>query len=419
MKGKALLFGLNYAHCKEGKLNGCINDVYGVANYIQKVLDMPTVIYTDDIDLNNTSYDGIIKNLYNLAVDSYRDNLEFVWIHYSGHGSYQKDTSGDEADGMDEGLVPSDYEKKGILLDDIINHVLSIFNPRTKILFVCDSCHSGTILDLKYSWNSRRQSVIENNRCNIKAKTILISGCMDNQTSADAYNLLGDYKHIGALTASLLKVLQKNPNYIYDVFYCIDAVRSELRRGNFSQYPCLSTNFDVVNNPSMILDMRGNNKEIKELPITNMSMPPPALYPQNNMTLQVPVQQPIYRTVQYPNNNQQSLQQIPVQQIPVQQIPVQQIPVQQIPVQQIPVQQIPVQQIPVQQIPVQQIPVQIIQVPVQQQQQNQYQQQIQYVPIESCAPNNVQFRIEEHPSIYDNIETISNRNQDVYYPVVV
>ena len=34
MKGKALLFGLNYAHCKEGGLNGCINDVKNIKNML-------------------------------------------------------------------------------------------------------------------------------------------------------------------------------------------------------------------------------------------------------------------------------------------------------------------------------------------------------------------------------------------------
>jgi hypothetical protein len=389
MKGKALLFGLNYAHCKEGKLNGCINDVYGIANYIQKMLNIPTVIYTDDIDLGNTSYNGIIKNLYNLAVDSYREDLEFVWIHYSGHGSYQKDTSGDEVDGMDEGLVPSDYERRGILLDDIINHVLSIFNPRTKVLFVCDSCHSGTILDLKYSWNSRRQSVIENKRCNIRAKTILISGCMDNQTSADAYNLLGDYKHIGALTASLLNVLQKSPNYIYDVFCLVDAVRSELRRGNFTQYPCLSTNFDVVDNPSMIPANPTNKRDLQEF-----------TYPQNNMSV-VPVQyiqrQP---SVQQP--------QLCIPRIPVQQ-QVQQVPVQQ---------QVQIIQVPFSTI---QVPIQQVQQPIFQTHTSPHYQTIQYTiePPSSYmtqVPNIVQFINPEHYSIYENVEKL--KTQDVYNVMV-
>jgi hypothetical protein len=276
MKGKALLFGLNYSHCKDGKLNGCINDVRHISNQLKALYgaDFPTEIYTDDFDQKNTSYDGIIKNLYNLAIESYRDNLEFVWVHYSGHGSYQRDTSGDELDFMDEGLVPSDYESKGILIDDILNHVISRFNPNTKILFVCDSCHSGSILDLKYTWNvTTRQSTIDNKKCTVKAKTILISGCMDNQTSADAYNLLNDKQHIGALTACFIKVLERKPQQLYDVFSFVDSVRKELKIQGFAQYPCLTSTFDIANEPSMILPMKPSTKPL--LP------PAPKMYNRN------------------------------------------------------------------------------------------------------------------------------------------
>jgi hypothetical protein len=282
IKAKALLFGLNYAHCKSGKLNGCINDVYNISKYIKSFMNMPIDIYTDDTDLKNTSYDGIINKLYDLAIESYRENLDFVWIHYSGHGSYQKDVSGDEEDGYDEGLVPSDYETKGILIDDLINKIFNSFNPKTKVLFICDSCHSGSMLDLTYNWNKYKQSSVDNELCAVKAPTILISGCMDNQTSADAYNILRDNKYVGALSASILKVLAAKPQYIYDVFSFVEAVRKELLKGGFKQYPCLSSNFDLTQYASMI-------------PVTRPS------------TTQQPVQQPIQQPVQQPM--QQPMQQ--------------------------------------------------------------------------------------------------------------
>lgn len=245
IKGKGLLFGLNYAHCKSGKLNGCINDVQIMSRYMQSLLNIPVSVYTDDIDKKSTSYDGIVEKLYDIAIESYRENLEFVWIHYSGHGSYQRDTSGDEKDGYDEGLVPSDYETKGILIDDVINKIFNSFNPKTRILFVCDSCHSGSMLDLTYTWDSSKKCTTDNTRCAVRAPTMLISGCMDNQTSADAYNLLKDNKYVGALTASILKVLRSNGQYIYDVFSLLEAVRRELQKGGFKQYPCLSSNYDL------------------------------------------------------------------------------------------------------------------------------------------------------------------------------
>ena len=265
MKGKALLFGLNYNHCKQGKLKGCINDVFNMAKYIHSLLDIPIELYTDDTDIKSTSYDGIISILHNLAIESYKNDLDFVWIHFSGHGSQQKDTSGDEKDGMDEGLVPSDYEKKGIIIDDIIHKTICSFNPKTKILFICDSCHSGTMLDLKYTWSSDKQCTIDNKNNSIKSNTMLISGCMDEQTSADAFNLLNDNKSVGALSATILKVLTKKPEKIYNAFSLINSVRNELRRGGYSQIPSLSTNFDISENSSLI----PLNKQIKPIDGSN------------------------------------------------------------------------------------------------------------------------------------------------------
>lgn len=294
-KARALLFGLNYQYCENGKLNGCINDVKEVSKYISDTLTIPVDVYTDDIDTKSTSYDGIIQKLYDLAIQSYREKLDFVWIHYSGHGSYQRDRTGDETDGYDEGLVPSDYEKKGILIDDIINKVISSFNPMTQILFICDSCHSGSMLDLRYTWNSNKQSKVDNPKCTVKSKTILISGCMDNQTSADAWNLLGNSKHIGALTASILKVLRKKPQHLKDVFSFVTCVRAELLNGGFEQYPVLSSSYDIAGNPCMIPSASTTNRGIQSLPdapklihpVSSLCKPssyyeaPTTYYPQN------------------------------------------------------------------------------------------------------------------------------------------
>ncbi|CAN0392663.1 unnamed protein product, partial [Hapterophycus canaliculatus] len=43
-----------------------------------------------------------------------------LFMHYSGHGGSVKDTSGDEADNMDETMVPVDYQSSGQITDDEI-----------------------------------------------------------------------------------------------------------------------------------------------------------------------------------------------------------------------------------------------------------------------------------------------------------
>ena len=41
-----------------------------------------------------------------------------IFLHYSGHGTKVRDLNGDEDDGYDEALVPLDFKRAGMILDD-------------------------------------------------------------------------------------------------------------------------------------------------------------------------------------------------------------------------------------------------------------------------------------------------------------
>jgi hypothetical protein len=63
-----------------------------------------------------------------------------VMIYFSGHGSYKKDESGDEADGVDETWVTVELDQ---LLDDELEAAIAKI-PGT-VYVISDSCHSGTV----------------------------------------------------------------------------------------------------------------------------------------------------------------------------------------------------------------------------------------------------------------------------------
>lgn len=72
-------------------------------------------------------------------------------LHYSGHGSKQKDYSHDELDGFDEAICPLDHETEGLIIDDEINAtIVRPLPPGVTLHAVVDTCHSGTVLDLPY-----------------------------------------------------------------------------------------------------------------------------------------------------------------------------------------------------------------------------------------------------------------------------
>lgn len=73
-----------------------------------------------------------------------------VFFYFSGHGFQQKDTDGDEEDGLDETLVAADAGPDGqggvanMITDDEMDQLLAQLKDR-KVTLVIDSCHSGTI----------------------------------------------------------------------------------------------------------------------------------------------------------------------------------------------------------------------------------------------------------------------------------
>lgn len=94
-----------------------------------------------------------LMNLYNKAKPG-----DIIVVHYSGHGQQVEDFSGDEADGLDEALVPynakatySDnplYSGQNHIIDDEIEMILNNFRNKLgkdgQLLFILDSCHSGS-----------------------------------------------------------------------------------------------------------------------------------------------------------------------------------------------------------------------------------------------------------------------------------
>ena len=261
MKGRAILFGLNYANDADASLQGCINDVNNMARYLTDHVHIPCDVYTDDITPNDTTFNGMIARLIDVALQSHTDDLDLVWVHYSGHGCYEPDRSGDELDRRDECLVPSDFRTGRVIVDDLLNVLLRRFNPRTRVVCVFDCCHSGTIADVKYSWESDRRVTIENIMCGVRAKVITLSGCMDDQTSEDAFDVLGDKRFSGAMTSCLLALLSTAGGTAassssgtpgVDVFALLVGLRAKLSERGFTQRPKLCSTYNLAKDRSFL-----------------------------------------------------------------------------------------------------------------------------------------------------------------------
>lgn len=110
-----------------------------------------------------------------------------AFMHYSGHGSKQQDTSGDEEDGYDEVLVPLDFQESGMISDDDLFEL--IIKPMPKgVHLVClmDCCHSGSILDLPYSYKAdgSQTTIQQNEKFNPNKWYLKMGGDMGGQLGA-------------------------------------------------------------------------------------------------------------------------------------------------------------------------------------------------------------------------------------------
>jgi hypothetical protein len=234
----ALLIGINYRGTRS-ELNGCINDILCMKEYLinhRGYLTENITILTEDDKTHLPTGINIKQELITLI--GHTDAAE-LWLHYSGHGSNTRDRDGDEDDGMDETVVPLDYQQNGMITDDQLHDYLEqLSEDGPKLYCIFDCCHSGTILDLKYQYQGGDTHTVENPGPKLKRNVIMISGCMDTQTSADAY--IGD-RYCGAMTAAYMDAIK-------DDVTCtnlLNNMRTYLAKNKYAQYPQMSSSSNI------------------------------------------------------------------------------------------------------------------------------------------------------------------------------
>lgn len=255
MSGKkiALCIGINYTQCPANvQLRGCVNDVWNVRSMLLEHMgytEENIKIHTDlnPLTLRKTTAQGILNSLWKLTSRSWLENLEQVFVHYSGHGASVIDRQGEEIDGKDECLVPSDYQRAGVITDDTLRKIFKAFNPQTRVTCIFDCCHSGTIADLPNTWTFSYGSIrsISSTVKPVRAISpflIVISGCQDAQTSADAYNVQAQNRFTGALSSCLLLALKENPEkYVRNLKELLERTNALLGEKHFTQVLCVSS----------------------------------------------------------------------------------------------------------------------------------------------------------------------------------
>jgi hypothetical protein len=221
---RALCIGINNYPGTGSDLSGCVND----ANDWKSALEERGF----DVQLlldGQATKDAIREGIQRLVRGARSGDI--VVITYSGHGSYIPDTRGDEPDARDEVLCPYDIAQNRTLSDDELYDIFADREPGARIVFISDSCHSGSVtrmLPTRERENEDRarflppESFLPSGALRaasaLRARPrsgasrpfggVLLSGCQDTESSFDA---TFNQRPNGAFTYFALKTLKSLP----------------------------------------------------------------------------------------------------------------------------------------------------------------------------------------------------------------
>jgi metacaspase-1 len=134
---RSLHIGINYPGTSY-ELAGCVNDASDWASVLTERGYRADAL----IDANATRT-GILAALRALVQAT--DRGDRLVVTYSGHGTWVPDRDDDEVDHRDEAICPVDLRETGVITDDDLYAVFREANYGARVLFVADSCYSGTL----------------------------------------------------------------------------------------------------------------------------------------------------------------------------------------------------------------------------------------------------------------------------------
>jgi len=254
---RALIIGINYTGTRAA-LRGCVNDAKNMRNLLLRnnyPNDSSHIVMLTDERGTPGNYKPTRANIFKAMqwlVQGVSEG-DVLFFHFSGHGAQVPDRTGHEADGLNETILPLDYQRQQITDDELWGTLVYPLPAGARLTALMDCCHSGTGLDLpfEYKMDTRRntnrfgyanssyptngQWIEDINPAHSQGDVVLFSGCEDGQTSADTYD---QRQAGGAMTQSFISAYEENPYATYPQFMA--AINSALKQRRFKQRPQLT-----------------------------------------------------------------------------------------------------------------------------------------------------------------------------------
>lgn len=233
---KAVCIGINNYPGIFNDLKGCVNDANDWAELLRE-FGFETEVLLDEQGTREN-----IKAALRDLVSTLRSG-DYGVFTYSGHGTYNRDSSGDEPDSYDEAL----YVYDGLLLDDELREILDDLRSNASLVVISDSCYSGTVTrvaedDTHYA-KPRFVPVIgysplipvkSHFLAEAQMLELLLTGCSDSELSYDAFI---DGRYNGAMSRYAINAIRANPGATFNEFYVM--LRQALPTEEYPQTPQL------------------------------------------------------------------------------------------------------------------------------------------------------------------------------------
>jgi hypothetical protein len=273
MAKRAVLIGINRYQVPGADLRGCVNDVKNLAQALTTYYGFSAQDITSLTDMQATKK-SMQSAIHKLVASGKKGDT--LLLHYSGHGSNVPDDNGDEADHRDEILCPTNLDWNDPLRDDWLRTTFNKLRAGVNLTVIMDCCHSGSNtraftpldapikerflpcpLDLMATESGKklrgtlrgqlgkapRGRKRKGDIVHADIQEMLITGCRDTQTSADA-QIGGTFN--GALTYYLVESMKETKgNLTYRELH--QRTTAKLKNSQYDQVPQLEgqrTSFD-------------------------------------------------------------------------------------------------------------------------------------------------------------------------------
>jgi hypothetical protein len=262
----ALIVGVtdyvNFTDVDGGDLPGAEHDATAMRDVLVARWGFPTE--NVHLLLNRDATRAAIEQQINGWLKSSVQAGDQVLVYFAGHGSQTWDENGDEDDGLDETIAPSDVlpdSPRNDITDDVLGEWLRAL-PSTSVVYIHDNCNAGTGTRSATPFSRARKLARDPNALSgprpsrravgdaedqsgfdIASRDVLeLAAAQPDQAAVDAYFPGAEGTeafHGGAFTTYLVQQLWRAPaSATYDQVF--RSVRESLKQNRFQQDPHIS-----------------------------------------------------------------------------------------------------------------------------------------------------------------------------------